>query len=359
MSLARPPRLTSRLGSLEVLLIGLGILWLGVFNASSLRADVALYEGVVPVPDQGAAARSAAFPEALRHVLRKLSGLRELPPSPALDAALARSERLAVAFGYREDREILPDGTERDQLQLVANFAPPAVDEIVRSLRLPRWRAEREPVVLWVVVDDRRDRALMPAEYRYELDRMAASAERRGLPVAWPGLPPELMEQVDVQLLWGGYTEQLVGEGTNTAAVAVVAARREGADWNVRWTYADATNANSWRSRAPSLEAALDDGVQQLADLVARINTIGAAGPGRYRTDLVLMELGGSEDYARTLAYLEGLGMVDAVEVSGISPSGLRLVLELNAEPSFLDGILRRDGRFEASEVPGVWRLAP
>lgn len=359
MSFARPPLPTPLFGSFEALLLCLGILWLGAFSASPSRADVALYEGVAPVTDQGAATRRAAFPEALRHVLRKLSGLRELPPSAELDGVLERSEDLAVAFGYREDTIMLPDGTESDRLQLVASFAPPAVDELVRTLRLPRWRAEREPVVLWVVVDDRRDRALMPVEYQYEFDRMVDSAERRGLPVAWPGLPPELMEQVDVQLLWGGYTDQLVGEGTNTAAVAVVAARREGAEWNVRWTYADRSTSNSWRSRAPSLEAALDDGVQQLADLVARINTIGAAGPGRFRVELLLKDLGDSEGYARSLTYLEGLGIVDAVAVAGVGPAGVRLALELNAEPSYLDGILRQDGFFEPGDVPGVWRLAP
>jgi hypothetical protein len=332
---------------------------LSLLFAPSLKADIDLYEGVVPVPDQGAATRQAALPDALRHVLGKLSGLRELPPGPELDAALADAERLVLAFGYRQDLETQPDGTEVERLLLVASFAPPAVDELVRSLGLPRWRAEREPVVLWVVVDDRRERALMPPEYQFELDRMAESAERRGLPVAWPGLSQELMELVDLQLLWGGYTEQLVGDGTGTAGAAIVAARREGAEWNVRWTYADRNTSNSWRSRAPGLEEALEQGVQQLADLVATINAIGPAGQGRFQAELILTGLAGSDDYARSLGYLEGLGVVDGISVTGIDPAGLRLVLDLNAAPSYLDGILRQDGLFEAGEAPGSWRLAP
>ncbi|MEE4172976.1 MAG: DUF2066 domain-containing protein [Xanthomonadales bacterium] len=313
-----------------------------------------LYTGIVPVTGQGEAERREALPEALRHVLLKLSGERELPASPALEAALARASRSLVAFGYREAVRTLPDGTESTELQLVANFLPSSADDLVRDLGLRRWRVQREPVVLWPVVDDRIGRTLMPPEYRYELDRMAEVAESRGLPVEWPGLPEELMAEVDVQLLWGGYTDQLVGPGSNSQGVAIIAARREGGLWDLRWTYGDATHSNSWRSRAPDLQTALDDGMNELVDLVASLNAIAPSGQGVFSTELLLVDLRGSADYARSLAYLESLGLVEGVEVLSIGPAGLRLKLDLNAEPSYLQGVFRQDGVLEADPSVGA-----
>lgn len=322
-------------------------------------ANAELYAGWVEVAGQGDAERRQATPEALRHVLSKLSGERELPPGPELETALAGAASMVVAFGYREDAVILPDGTEVPRLQLVINFAPAAVDELARSLGLRRWRVEREPVVLWVVVDDRTSRVLMPVAYQYELDGMLTVAETRGLPVEWPGLSRELMDQVDVQLLWGGYTEQLVGAGSNTTGVAIVAARREGNEWNVRWTYADRRTSTSWRTRAPELGPALDEGVHQLTDLVASINAISPAGQGAFRAELVLADLRGSDDYARSLDYLGRLSLVDGVEVLGVGPGGLRLSLQLNAAPSYLESVLREDGVLEPSAEPGLYRFVP
>lgn len=318
-----------------------------------------LYTGVVPVTGQGEAERRAALPQALRHVLRKLSGERELAPTAALEAALAQAPAILVAFGYREPVRTLPDGTETTELQLVASFVPSAADDLVRDLGLRRWRVQREPVVLWPVIDDRANRALMPPAYRYELDRMADVAEMRGLPVEWPGLPEELMVEVDLQQLWGGYTDQLVGPGANSQGVAIIAARREGGAWNLRWTYADASTSTSWRSRATELQAALDDGMNTLVDTVAALNAIAPAGQGSFSTELLLTDLRNSGDYARTIAYLEGLSLVEGVQVLGIGPTGLRLQVALNADPTYLEDVFRQDGLLEADPTLGSYRLVP
>jgi hypothetical protein len=341
--------------------------WLGVLltcilaaGALSVQAQDDLYTGVVSVQGQGEDERRAALPEALRHVLRKMSGERELPPSPALEDTLAQARSYLVAFGYREPVRTLPDGTEVTELQLVARFVPSAVDTMVRDLGLRRWRAKREPVVLWPVVDDRTSRTLMPPAYQYELDRMAEAAESRGLPVEWPGLPEELMAAVDVQLLLGGYTDQLVAPGSDSQGAAVIAAQRQAGQWNVRWTYrdpADPTSETSWRSSAPELQAALVQGVNELVDRVAAMNAIEPSGQGEYATVLLLTGLRGSQDYARGLAYLENLSIVDGVQVLGIGPAGLRLQLALNAAPEYLESVFRQDGVIEVDSTNGSYRL--
>ena len=50
-------------------------------------------------------------------------------------------------------------------------------------------------------------------------------------------------------------------------------------------------------------------------------------------------------------------GLVDAVDVLGIGPDGVRLALQLNAAPSYLEEVLRQDGILEAGTEPGVFRF--
>ncbi len=324
----------------------------------TLMAATDLYTGEVDVSSQAEAERDAALPLALGHVLRKLSGLQALPETPEVEAALATAESLVIAFGYRNVTRLAPDGTGLEQLQLEARFAPGPTDEMLRVLRLPRWRPERPVVVLWVVVDDARGRSLMPLEYEYAFESARSLALYRGQPLEWPGLDPELKAQVDLQLLWGGYTDQLLADGADNAGVLVAAARREGPNWNVRWSFADSSASNSWRSGGTELGLALNDGINQLVDLLASENSIDAAGQGVFRSELLLTELGSSTAYVRTLAYLESLSLVDGVTVLGIGPQGLRLELKLNADPGYLESSLLRDGVLEPSGAPGSYRLA-
>ena len=182
-------------------------------------------------------------------------------------------------------------------------------------------------------------------------------ALRRGLPVRWPDLDEAALAAIDVQLLWGGYTEQLLG--TQTPAVAIVTARREGPDWRLRWTYEDSSTATGWRMQERDLQRGLMEGINRLADEVAAANTIGPGGAGVQRVALSVTGLNSGEDFARVLAYLESLSLVDAVRVRDARPATLSFELNLNAAPRFLEDALQRDGRLIPGEGRMAYRLRP
>ena len=313
-----------------------------------------LYAGTVPVASQSEADRRAAAPAALREVLVKQSGQREPRLDARGEAALARANDIMIAFQYRQSPVV---GQQEPQLELIAGFLPAAVDQLVRDLRLPRWRLERLPVTLWLVLDDGLGRKLMPVEYREDYARLEQEALRRGLPVRWPDLDEAALAAIDVQLLWGGYTEQLLG--TQTPAVAIVTARREGPDWRLRWTYEDSSTATGWRMQERDLQRGLMEGINRLADEVAAANTIGLGGAGEQRVVLSVTGLNSGEDFARVLAYLESLSLVDAVRVRDARPATLSFELNLNAAPRFLEDALQRDGRLIPGEGRMAYRLRP
>ncbi len=313
-----------------------------------------LYAGTVPVASQSEADRRAAAPAALRQVLVKQSGQRDPRLDASGEAALARANELLVSFQYQQNP--LP-GQAEPQLELIAGFLPSAVDQLVRDLRLPRWRLERMPVTLWLVLDDGLGRKLMPVEYREDYARLEQEALRRGLPVRWPELDEAALAAIDVQLLWGGYTEQLWG--AEAPAVAIGTARREGPDWRLRWTYEDGSSATGWRMQDRDLQRGLTEGINRLADEVAAANTITAAGAGVQRAVLTVTGLNNGEDFARVLAYLEALSLIDAVRVRDAQPATVIFELSLNAAPRFLEDALQRDGLLIAGEGRMAFRLRP
>jgi hypothetical protein len=308
-----------------------------------------LYTGEVAVPDQSVAERHAAVQAALLQVFQKHSGLRQLPLRPALDAALLNAGRMLVSFHYRSHDRAQPDGSSRSELRLVANFLPQAVDEVVQELELPRWRHERRPVTLWVVVDDGDGRRLMPMEYAYAWDALSDVARLRGLPLQWPELDEEQREALDLQLLWGGFTDAVEQPGEDSAGVVIVAARREGPIWNLRWNFGGGDKTTGWRNRDQDLSLALVDGLHQLADFVASRDAIASSAQGRWRFQMVVDGLRGAGDYAACLAYLEGLSLVDQVQVLGAGPGEVTFSLVLNAMPEYLLSEFDRDRALSAT----------
>ncbi len=306
-------------------------------NAFSQPAG--LYTGEVLVKSQHKLERNHALPLALEQVLKKLSGQGSFDDYPLVDPVLDSAASIVVSFHYRNVESILADNSVSDQLHLVARFAPAEVDQLLRKLQLPLWLAERQPVEIWVVVDDGMGRRIMPVEYAYAWQSMNEIAAARGQPVSWPQPDEEGVFPVDAQLLWGGYTEDITGRD---GAALIAAARREGTEWSVRLNLAYGGQNWAWRQHDVDLQHALSDSMQEAVNRIAEANTIAATDQGKWLHELTVTGIGGADDYRRCLNYLQNLSIVDRVSVTAASRGMVRFRLELNAMPIYLDEVLVR-----------------
>jgi len=314
-----------------------------------------LYTGEVTVADQQASERKRALPQALLQVLQKLSGLRDFEPYPMLDESLRTADSLVVSFYYRNQEQVLSDGGTGTVLKLVVEFSEPGVNELVQSLALPLWQTERGATEIWVVVDDGLARRIFPLEFEYVWDAMDRTAADRGFPVTWPVADEDGQYLVDDQLLWGGYTEDLLGSGRG--GVLVAAARREGPEWSVRINLAYRQQNWTWRDRHVDLQFLLTESVEQAADLVAAANTIVASDRGSGVYELTVSGVNGAEAYSRCLTYLQGLSVVDAVSVQSARAGQVRYLLQLNALPQYLEDTLNSGRVLERNEPEGDYAL--
>jgi hypothetical protein len=323
--------------------------------ASCLAAPADLYTAKVVVENQQLSERNRALPLALMQVLQKLSGLRHFDMYPLVEDSLDSAGSMLVSFHYRNAEGILADGSVFNELRLVAQFSEPEVNELFKSLQLPLWRPERQATQVWLVVDDGLDRRIMPLEFAYAWEAMDKAAASRGMPVVWPQPDDEGNYPVDVQLLWGGYTEDLVQLGAN--AVMVAAARREGPEWSVRINLGYEGQNWTWRNRDVDLQLVLSESMQQAVDRVAQANTIIAADQGRWPHELTVTGIAAANDYARCLAYLQNLSVVEQVRVARASAGRVRFKLELNALPQYLDQALSSGSMLEFIDSEDAYLL--
>lgn len=334
------------------------ILLLTLLPVTGVRAAaVDVYTGEAVVTSKEAGERRRALPLALENALQKLSGLRSFEEYPQVEPALADASSILLSFHYRIVETLRADGSQEDELRLVARFSAARVDELARYLQLPLWETERAETDVWVVVDDGLDRRILPVEYSYAWDTMSEVAAWRGLPVAWPSADEEGQYAVDAQLLWGGYTEDL-GAGEQRG-VMIAAARREGLEWNVRGNLTYRGQTWTWRLQDINLQAALTESMQQAADWIAAANTIAATDLGSWVQELTVLGLNDSEDYRRCLAYLQGLSVVDHVAVVAARAGEVTLRLELSALPRYLEEKLRDGHIIGFDEDERRYRLLP
>jgi len=310
--------------------------------AAPAFADVDLYSGVVVVSGQGEDQRNEALPEALIQVLQKLSGRREMPFSPALDEALANAGDLLLSIRYRNVERLDPDGVISPLLQLIARFRQAEVDSLLKLIGLPRWQQERPAVQIWVVIDDGFNRELKPVEFDYAWQAMEELAETRGLPLIWPELDDEELQLIDMRLVWGGFTDYLVERGAPADGVAIIAARREGPQWTLRWNLAGDGYNWSWRNSDQELMFALADGVHQMTDQIAAINAIAISDQGQMAVEFTIGGLSGANDYVRCLDYLQELSLVTGVEILAAAPGRVHFRLQLNASSEHLAAAFNR-----------------
>jgi hypothetical protein len=316
---------------------------------------IELYTGEIPVADQSDSERLRVLPLALKQVLQKISGLRWLDDNPLVDVGLGRAPDILLSYYYRDVKYPLADGSEASELRLVARFSEPAVDEMARTMQLPLWQPERQPLVMWLVVDTGGDRRIMPVEYAYLEHALTDVAQRRGLPLQWPAPGPEGEYAVDLALLWGGYTEDLPsveGEG-----VIIAAARREGLEWSVRINLGLEGLHQAWRLSNIDLQAALTEGLEAVVDQVAALDTISASDIGDWSQELVVSGLNGPDDYRRCLNYLRRISIVEEVAVVSARPGAVTFRLGLSALPDYLQRSLDSGGVLERSESGDAYEL--
>src|SRR5690606_5592721 len=232
--------------------------------------------------------------------------------------------RYLAAFRYEQKTVTDPETNEsRAQTLLQTRFDAQAMARAVREAGLPLWGDERPATLVWLALEDGRQRVLLsagladdaadePASFGAEaLSALQAAAEARGVPLILPLLDSQDRAQVAYADVAGGFVERVLAASERYGADAVLVGRvlRTGQIWSGRWQLLEAGQPPSqWETRDPALDMALQNGINPVADaFAARFALQTVAGAGGSQADLRIDGVDSLAAYAKVLDYLEKL----------------------------------------------------
>lgn len=325
-----------RIALQAALLLG-GLMPVAAVLAQRVEGDVAraegAYEAEVPVRNQNASERNAAFARALSQVLGKISGDRSAASRPGVGQEMRRASEYVRSYDYRQDEGISQvSGAPTYQTTLVVRFNQDKVDGIMSALGLPIWPTPRPKPVLWLAIDDGKGPRLVglgqSSAARSVLDRAKARGFRLGLPSG------SAAEMAAAGAIWRG----------DTGAVARLSKRyqppmqllgklyRAKGGWKADWVFVDRGRVLSrWSTENADARRAMAGGADGAADaLVRRYAKRGSGGgtPGSYSVRVTGID--SADDYMRLSAQLQKVSVVKHFVPTRATPEGLELTLELS-----------------------------
>lgn len=348
------------------LLLPLLILASGGVGATT--AETALYRAQVIVADQSEAARVEGFRAALAQVVVKLSGQRQVLDQPQVAPLLDAAADLVEEYRYQplpaavtvpaagdaaQSTDATPIQPPVPETALEVRFAAAILDAELRRLGVPRWPAERRPVLLWLGGADRERSLIAP------LARAALAV--RGVPVLEP--------------LWDLQDTQTLGvsaSGLDPARVAEASSRYEASQWLIleprldadadavrgRWQLGGVATAAGEETKAGEPRAWVEAAVNAAVDALAAGQVYLPGGQVQVE-ELGIDGVATYDAYRAAVGALEALEVVRALEVKALSGGRMTLRLQLDGAPELLWRALADDARFaEVTDVAaGAGRL--
>jgi hypothetical protein len=339
-----------------------------------------LYNASVAVPSQDPSDRMLGFEQALHQVLIRVTGDEELLQGSSVNSKFRSPENYVLSFAYRENPaysvylEVLAErerlameftnevadveqepgsmpssaqtGQEEltesliaepavpDQYMLDVAFAESPIEAGLQSLSLPIWGRSRPSILVWVVMSDEQgQRSVIGASELDEvLPELTGIAETRGLPLFIPVADLTDLSLLDVDGLWGLFSDSHIDASKRYGTDAVAIVRLQSSitpeaqeldeakepvsqrQWRADWQLFLGEQTFFGESAQASSESVSKEFVARLASVISTQYAISGVASSEIYTISVL-GIDSFEDYVDVQRYLQDLAPVASVNM--------------------------------------------
>ncbi|MCW8901833.1 MAG: DUF2066 domain-containing protein [Gammaproteobacteria bacterium] len=308
---------------------------LAIFPVSNINADIVhhLHEVEIPVEGQGGEERALAAREALKEILVRISGRAEASMLAEDEALVPLATRFVQQFRYRKFKsdEVIPEapeGTKPYTQKLWLLFTEKAVATLLRDQGFPVWGKTRPATLVWLVVDDQKQRILIgnstPHISRTHIEE---EATKKGLPFRLPLLDLADQSKVQVTDVWGNFEDTILAASSRYQTEAILVGRiylSFAKTWNTRWSLYSAGQRQDWEvNNSETLRAALNEGLSKSGEVLSlRFTQV----DGSQESDSVLLQVKNITDlktFNKVIHYLKGLNAVNQIEADQVNPDNV------------------------------------
>ena len=312
----------------------------GVGGAALALTRAEMYQATAPVTDRGEAAQTAAFQNAMKTVLIRVTGRRNADEDPALSPLISNARR------YVQQYRAAPDN------QLWVTFDGAAIERWLTQNSQPLWGHERPTtLVLLAVQSTAQGGSVIATDDTSELkSAVDGAAVARGLPLVWPSAAELQRFHIDFSAVNGGSPSTYLDMARRMGSEGVLIGRASGASAsaNVRWTHL-------FQDRSSEYSGTLE-GVNRAADMYAGLF---AASGGLVPVAIEVSGVNDLRDYASVESYLESLTFISHVSVESLSGDTVRFRLSTRGGVDSLQRALTLNGRLQplAAGENGIQRF--
>ncbi len=300
-----------------------------------------LYRVEVTLDPEEEDPKAAAYKRGLWEIVMRVTGSELSADAPLLEDLFPSPARYVLQF-----RQGAGDA-------LSISFDGAAIEKVLRNAGETVWGSDRPLTLVWLAVDwgegereiiaaDEPDRAADAARSidrdRLLRERVLKTASRRGIPVAFPLLDTEDLQNVSFADIWGGFHERLLQASRRYQAKSILVGRvRADTIQRNRWTYYFGDFQEEWSGQP-------ENAVHLLADVLAAEFAFSGNAP----METVTLKVAGIDSiraYGTMQRYLANLSLIDNFEVHTVSGD------EIHYEVRLRGGLNRLRRALEISDI--------
>ena len=322
------------------------VMLLAVAPAGAVEVPT-LYTAEVLYDREATDPRADAYAAALQTILLRVSGSELANNSAVVEELFPNPGSYVMQFR---------PGSEDT---LWVSFDGEAIEQTLRSGGQTVWGAERPLTLVWLAVDwGQGDREIIAADDPERTERQSRSidrnrllrqrvldiAERRGLPVVFPLLDTEDLQNVSFSDIWGGFDEMILAATERYEADSILIGRiRPESSQRSRWTY-------YFSGSQMALDGPPEAVVGQVADILAAEFAVGGDSP----VEAVTLNVSGIvsvEAYGSVQQVLNEVSLIENFTVIEVSADRVSYRVEIRGGAERLGRALRFKGLVEQENV--------
>ena len=287
-----------------------------------------LYQEEISVTNQGDQERRRAYREAFSRVITKVTGEKRWLQHSQIAPVINNADRYVAEVVYHSASA----GGQGGRLEI--RFDPALIDDLLNRADIPIWDNNRASVLLWVTVQDVDGRRIMLGSSTEHplLDQARAFADERAVPILIPLLDLEDRRMVTANQAWTLDADALQQVAARYGADSVLAGRVLVTPageligfWQVIFR-ADVQTFDHIGAQEAYMELPLDAITSRLA------SHFGLVRSEFEREDQVTVRVDGIrnlQSHVDLIRYLEGLSVVQQVQLNALRPDSLELTLRV------------------------------
>ena len=178
-----------------------------------------LYDATIAIDNQSQQAQNNAFSLALKQVLIKVRGNKDLLSSSKIKSAIKKATRFVRSYSY---------DMQESKLYLLISFDPQRVDNVIRSSGFAVWDKRRPDSIIWLVIQPSEGsvkQLVTPTEYSDIYQQLSLQAKRRGITLMLPLWDLNDIQALGIYDIWGGFSAQIAKASERYAVPSILSAR--------------------------------------------------------------------------------------------------------------------------------------